>query len=149
MAVYFVQAGQGGPIKIGYTENLRLRLQALSAGVPHEIIPLGVDDGALAGDEIDIHIRFAKCRLRGEWFNPTPELLAYISENSDPIPRKPRRSGRRTLSSALLSAYIENRVLDELISISDKKNEPFENTVERAIREFCDRERDAPNRPLP
>lgn len=29
-------------------------------------------------DALSLHRRFGSARIRGEWFNPTPELLAYI-----------------------------------------------------------------------
>lgn len=30
--------------------------------------------------EREMHQRFANARIRGEWFRPVPELLAYIAE---------------------------------------------------------------------
>jgi len=32
-------------------------------------------------DEHELHIRFAAHRIRGEWFLPAQEILAYFKEN--------------------------------------------------------------------
>lgn len=37
-----------------------------------------------AADSVENHGRFAECREHGEWFRPTPHLLAYIAENARP-----------------------------------------------------------------
>lgn len=76
--VYFLQPTDGGPIKIGYTDNLdqrRLQLQ-FHYGTPLAL--LATMDG---GKEVEraIHERFAAHRIgRTEQFRPVPELLAFI-----------------------------------------------------------------------
>jgi hypothetical protein len=80
VTVYFVQAGEGGPIKIGFAANAKLRIDKIRVDCPDELIVLGVIDGG-PGDESWLHGYFAEHKKRGEWFHPVPELLAYIANH--------------------------------------------------------------------
>jgi hypothetical protein len=77
-SVYFLQAGEDGPIKIGVTGNLPQRLRSLEAGCP---LPLRVLLVVRAGrvTEQAMHQRFHADRLHHEWFRPSSDLLAYIA----------------------------------------------------------------------
>ncbi len=75
--IYFVQAGQRGPVKIGYVEHpsgMDRRLDSLQIGNCEQLylvtsLPGGLDR------EREFHRRFAEGRLRGEWFRwDTPGL---------------------------------------------------------------------------
>ncbi len=80
--IYFIQSGgNNGPIKIGYTSGMdaERRLSALQVGSPNELSFLGFMEGGLK-EELDLHSKFSKDRLRGEWFNPSQELLELISK---------------------------------------------------------------------
>jgi hypothetical protein len=102
--VYFVQAGDDGPIKIGVARaSIPARLKSLQTGnpaplrllgyLPHESCDAllvrwrqdGIRSGAIAwahqsrvSVEVVLHGMFAEGRLEGEWFEPTPELLSFI-----------------------------------------------------------------------
>lgn len=79
--VYFIQQGNSGPIKIGYTrDDLYSRLKRLQTGNPLPLKVLAIIDGATTRTEISLHSRFSSCRLNGEWFAPTDELLKFIHE---------------------------------------------------------------------
>ena len=75
---YFLRAGLDGPIKIGFTSNLRHRLTSIETSSSEEIFILSVIDGARELEQ-ELHRRFWPHRVRGEWFAPVPELLAYIA----------------------------------------------------------------------
>jgi hypothetical protein len=78
--VYFVRrVGKVGPIKIGRSIHVERRLKQLQrlVGAPLEI--LAVVTGA-AFTERYMHDRFSGCRLYGEWFHPTRELLWIVTE---------------------------------------------------------------------
>lgn len=77
MKVYFAQESGLGAIKIGTSRQLPKRLAELSRILPYEIRLLVAIDGGREA-EWTIHNRFASARIRGEWFRPVPELLAYI-----------------------------------------------------------------------
>lgn len=75
--LYFVQAASGA-IKIGFTNNWAKRFEALRRGTHEKLSALLVIEGSVS-DEKSLLTRFAAHRLRGEWFNPAPELLDLIS----------------------------------------------------------------------
>lgn len=75
--VYFVQCGEDGPIKIGTAKDLRMRLSSLQIGCPYELRLLGAREGDML-TESELHRRFARYRIRGEWFEPSEGLLREI-----------------------------------------------------------------------
>jgi hypothetical protein len=87
--VYFIQSGDDGPIKIGFTRNLAARLRQLQTGHPAKLRVLR----AFRGDErleAWLHRHFAAHRLNGEWFTPHRDLLRYLVDHAAPE----RRPGR-------------------------------------------------------
>lgn len=77
--IYFVRAAEGGPIKIGITDDLGRRMAHLRCGRSEDLIVLATMPGGRA-EERKLHRRFASSRRRGEWFDPTPDLLALVAE---------------------------------------------------------------------
>ena len=75
--IYFIQGESGGPIKIGYTQDLRARLNSLQTGHPDVLILLGAFPGN-TGDERNLHEEYSDYRIRGEWFRPTEKILEKI-----------------------------------------------------------------------
>ncbi len=77
--VYFLQQGDGGPIKIGIAEGTRLdrRLKQLQTASPLPLRLLGIIEG---GSDLErrLHEKFAGCRLEGEWFSAAPDLLRFV-----------------------------------------------------------------------
>jgi hypothetical protein len=76
--LYFVEEKNTGNIKIGRTsrpiEERMITLQTAnsSALALLKCVP------ASPVEEVRLHARFRAAKVRGEWFRPTPELLAYI-----------------------------------------------------------------------
>jgi hypothetical protein len=81
--VYFIQAREGGPIKIGWTYDTGKRLIGLQCGSPQALVLLASESGARS-DEQALHLRFSESRIYGEWFSETPELLALIDKLRSP-----------------------------------------------------------------
>lgn len=77
--VYFVQMGEGGPIKIGHTAHLNERMTALCTDSPVELLLLGTTPGTMARER-KIHRQLHAHRMNGEWFAPHPCVLAAIEE---------------------------------------------------------------------
>ena len=75
--VYAIRMGFTGPIKLGYTNDLRRRLVELQVGSPVELRVLLAMPGCL-DDETALHVRFKPDLLRGEWYRPSETLLAWI-----------------------------------------------------------------------
>lgn len=88
--MYFVQQGHDGPIKIGWAGNPGARLRELAVGNPMDLHLVGALPGSVAAERA-AQSRFADSHIRGEWFRPTPELLA-VARLSHPPPWWP--SGR-------------------------------------------------------
>lgn len=77
--VYFVQARDGGAIKIGHTIDLEQRFRALQTGSPVDLVLLGSveGDGKL---EKELHYDLRADRVRGEWFRPSEAVLARMAQ---------------------------------------------------------------------
>jgi hypothetical protein len=82
--IYFIQAGDAGPIKIGYvTEEddafVEMRVRLMQTGNPERLCVLATKFGGL-DVERELHARFAEGRIRGEWFRAdTPGLAEEIA----------------------------------------------------------------------
>lgn len=66
-------------IKIGWSTNIRGRLETLQLGVPEALKLYGIITGERR-TEPRLHRRFADHRLRGEWFRYEGELRAWIDD---------------------------------------------------------------------
>jgi ORF6N domain len=87
---YFLQAGRDGPIKIGSTRNLIVRLRTLGAMSPVPLRLLGV----MKGDhEEDCHVRLGAFRLHGEWFAPSETVKEFVRSNAITPPAGDEQSG--------------------------------------------------------
>lgn len=75
--VYFIQQGTSGPIKIGHSNDPAVRMAALQTAHSERLRLLFFESGGRQ-EEAATHERFASCRIGGEWFEPTHELLTYI-----------------------------------------------------------------------
>lgn len=74
---YTYLIGGGGALKIGRTYGTTTpesRLPMLQTGNPNKLTLLGVLGGG--HHERELHRRFARYRLVGEWFQDQPEILA-------------------------------------------------------------------------
>lgn len=80
--IYFIQAGNGGPIKIGYTYSaLGQRISAIQTSCPFKIKLIGICTGDKFKENY-LHRIFGHHNIRGEWFRPTREILDFIKTNS-------------------------------------------------------------------
>lgn len=81
--VYFIQGVASRRIKIGKAGRPSARLKDLQCGSPDDLVLLGIIYDPSGGVlEVDLHVTFAKHHVRGEWFEPVPNLLQYISEHA-------------------------------------------------------------------
>jgi hypothetical protein len=80
--IYFIESGPGGPIKIGFTKtrDISYRVKDLQCGNPEELHVLALFDGERE-DETRLHHIFDKYWIRGEWYRPGEDLLAFLEEN--------------------------------------------------------------------
>lgn len=79
--IYLIQCGgPRGPIKIGHAANTADRVSTLQMGCPYplELIAEYRDEDC-AATEAMLHRHFAGSRIRGEWFESTPDLEAFAT----------------------------------------------------------------------
>jgi hypothetical protein len=78
--VYFTQADEDGPIKIGFTSDDPMRrLAQLQTGNPATLKLLGAIRGSSAREK-EFHAALSQWRLQGEWFEAHPTVLAAIND---------------------------------------------------------------------
>ncbi len=76
--VYFIQADENGPIKIGFTsDDPKRRLNQLQTGNASTLKLLGAIRGN-STRERQFHTELAEWRLQGEWFESNPKVLAAV-----------------------------------------------------------------------
>jgi len=77
--VYFIMSEKTHAIKIGFTAGLvEKRLSSLQTAHPYKLQLLATTSGTVEYEK-SLHKRFGNFRLEGEWFEPHPDLLAFIS----------------------------------------------------------------------
>lgn len=85
--VYFIRsASPVGELKIGTARNPRARRGQLQTGNPHRLDVLAVIPGGTQ-EETDLHKQFAHLHIRGEWYLPGDDLMAYIELHGGPFLR--------------------------------------------------------------
>lgn len=91
MPVYVIQAGKGGPCKIGRAKDVRQRLSDLQTSTHVQLRLVSAYEGGVA-EETALHRQFAALRLNGEWFDLTPEAALRDIKLTpiDPPPKQQR-----------------------------------------------------------
>lgn len=85
--IYFVQAHDGEPVKIGFSRDVKRRINAIQKSNGSRLVTLGLMDGDLDVEKT-IHTKFANLRLHGEWFLPGQELLNFIESTKGSLKSK-------------------------------------------------------------
>ena len=90
MPVYFIRAGEAGPVKIGWAADVGDRCRQLQTGYPQPLQVIRVVDGTRALERW-LHDRYAGLRLLGEWFQFSADMLAVtLPDLNVPPPKRPR-----------------------------------------------------------
>jgi hypothetical protein len=76
--VYFIQAGEAGPIKIGKSDDPVARLRSLQTAHHQRLILLGTVRGGEPLEK-ELHRLHEKDRLLGEWFRPSFEVIFMVA----------------------------------------------------------------------
>lgn len=79
--VYFIRAGEQGPIKIGTALDVPRRLKKLQQAHSEKLTILAARKGGRV-TERKYHERFAALRIRGEWFEPSEAILTEVARLS-------------------------------------------------------------------
>lgn len=75
--IYFIQDGDDGPIKIGYSSEVEKRVQALVTS-SHKNLKILFAMGGDMDKEKELHDLFDFAHKKGEWFWPVKSLVAFI-----------------------------------------------------------------------
>lgn len=78
--VYFL-AQNNFMIKIGYSKDIRKRINSLKTASPYPLLLLGYVEGDKK-EEKRIQEMFCKYNVQLEWFQVNQEILNYINENT-------------------------------------------------------------------
>lgn len=84
--VYFVRYADSDRVKIGVSEGINNRLSSLGGGTPEKITLMATVSGDRRA-EARLHKKFARYRIKGEWFRLEGKLAEYIK--ALPRPKKP------------------------------------------------------------
>jgi len=77
---YFIEAAGTSRVKIGRTNDLPRRLGALQTGSPFKLVLRATT----SIPERELHRRFRRDRVSGEWFTLSDEIAALIEEINNP-----------------------------------------------------------------
>jgi DNA-binding transcriptional regulator YdaS (Cro superfamily) len=89
MPVYFVRAGEDGPVKIGHAKHPASRLRELQAGCFEKFNVLRVIEGDVLSEKF-LHRHFKAQRVRGEWFRFHADMLTIVPPPLHAVPRQKR-----------------------------------------------------------
>ena len=76
--VYVIRQGISGPVKVGYTRSLGVRMDDLQRGNPDQLELVIATPGTLK-NERRLHKLFAKQRVLGEWFRLEGPVMEFVS----------------------------------------------------------------------
>lgn len=79
--IYFIQIDMpDGPVKVGFTKtSVRKRVLELQQMAPYRLKWIGYFEGHYT-EERKAHRHLHTDRIRGEWFRPTADVLAFVAE---------------------------------------------------------------------
>lgn len=122
MAIYVIQAGEGGPVKIGIAADVRKRVAGMQTASSAPLTFLHVFEGG-SDEERILHARFASHRIAGEWFAPAPEILAgEFGLRALPLPCSGRKVSPAVENHPLLhilrQARMSQKQLADLLGIT-------------------------------
>lgn len=106
MSVYFIRSGNF--IKIGYADDPHRRLKQLQTGNPQKLELIGHVDGDMS-TEAHIHGLFSDFRVKGEWFELTSDIMAYVESRCHKVSivEKIANAFAKTRNPAKREAWIE------------------------------------------
>jgi hypothetical protein len=135
--IYFAQAGENGPVKIGYTENRDRRMREVQ-GMNGEVLTVLATLPGGRKREAELHRRFAHLRRHGEWFEPGPELMDYVRNVRDAVlpVRRPQRRAPPLLPPPWhdTSAEGRQRQTEPMIAEPPRPKLPPDDPLRRALR---------------
>jgi hypothetical protein len=84
--IYFLKNGRRGLVKIGYSASYRMRMSTIQLSTPDDLKLIALIPGD-RDTERELHGRFGKHYVRGEWFRLEGALAKYVGA----LPKPPKR----------------------------------------------------------
>ena len=113
MPVYFVQAGEGGPVKIGCSDEHKKRLRRLQSLNHAELKIIRVVEGDRETERW-FHKQFVKNHIRGEWFAFSEEMLSFppgnLLQTKWILPRVKYKNNHRSASSEIRDPALNDAI---------------------------------------
>jgi hypothetical protein len=136
--IYFLQPVVGGPIKVGFTDNLGRRLVELEAQYNQPLAVLFTMEGDRER-EAEIHERFSHLRFgRTEQFKPAADLMAFIGR---PLLVSPNPDAVEVMPGHLKPIVVQLRGSEAWKSWLEKlarfDNRSTSNLFERAVHRYA------------
>jgi hypothetical protein len=83
--IYLIRCTATGLLKIGLSRNPPGRLRQLRCSSSGSLELVAILEATVMADlESDLHSRFADLRHHGEWFRPSPQILAAFASGMVP-----------------------------------------------------------------
>lgn len=108
--VYFIRAGEGGPVKIGYCTDTDERMNNLQTAHYDTLHLIRAVPGNRAKEKW-LHRHFKDLRLRGEWFTFDPSMLTVEPPEVETTPRDAVTFDSNGLPNDILE-YVVQRLQD-------------------------------------
>jgi hypothetical protein len=148
--IYFAQAVEGGPVKIGFSTNVEARVRQLEKHYGRQLAVLATLPGGLE-EEAAIHERFDHLRLkrkndRGrhpEQFRPAADLMVFIERpllvgaNADAVEAMDVERISLLRNILVLRGTEEWKVW--LDGLATANSAPLTVTVEQALKEYANK----------
>jgi hypothetical protein len=104
--LYVVQAQPSGNLKIGRATSVESRLIGLRVGTWETLTVLCQVCAFTNEPEEELHARWSEHRIRGEWFRPAPDIMAWVAVHRDRLERQRRKVEARREANARRAAAI-------------------------------------------
>jgi len=77
--IYFIQKGESGPVKIGFSKDISKRKKQLQTGSDEKLNLIFSFPGTMS-EERNLHTQLEKLKIRkqGEWFEYDPDLFKML-----------------------------------------------------------------------
>ena len=133
--IYFIQAGEYGPVKIGFTDcGIKKRIDQMQSGNHRKLNIIGYMFGTVKKEK-ELHKKFDEYRLLGEWFFASPELLSFILQRYMPL----RDMEKNELGDSTRVIFeVEEDLFDTLKSIAKSEKITFDSAVEQILQLGCE-----------
>jgi hypothetical protein len=82
--IYFIQVGDDGPVKIGWSMNPQKRLAGLQTAHPEQLHLRGYRRGSVQAER-ELHETLKDYRVNGEWFVSHEDVLAQIETEYEDV----------------------------------------------------------------